>query len=53
MNQFMPMWYLEYITKDNQKVGIQISARTSLDARMFAERLPNYARIFSHPQKIS
>lgn len=52
MDPFMKMWYVEYITKDNQRIGMQISARTSLDAKMFAEKLPNYARMFNYPQQV-
>lgn len=40
----MPRWYVEYYTKDNRRVGITISAWTALDARAYAEKMPDFAQ---------
>ena len=44
----MPTWYVEYWTKSNRKVGIQISAWSSLDPRAYAEKMPDYQQFYNY-----
>lgn len=45
----MKQWYVEYYTKDGRRVGMNISAWTSLDAKSYAEKLPDFDRMFNYP----
>ena len=49
----MKTYYVEYFTQAGKRVGIQISAYTALDAKFYAEKLPDYRSLANYPQEVS
>lgn len=48
----MKKYYVEYYTEDGRRVGIEISAYTALDAKFYAEKMPNYRSLANYPQEV-
>ena len=48
----MNEYYVEYYTKDWKKVGIRVSAYTSIDARAYAEKMPDFKQMANYPEKV-
>ena len=48
----MKRYYVEYYTKDGQKVGMEISAITPTEAVIYARHLPNFRSLVSYPIEI-
>ena len=48
----MDTYRIEYYTKDGRRIGIQISAYSSVDAQRYAEQMPNYDYMVSYPEKV-
>lgn len=49
----MKTYYVEYYTQSGKKVGMQISAYTALDAKFYAEKLPDFRSLANYPQEVS
>ena len=48
----MKMYYVSYWTQSGQKVGMNISAYSALDAKMYAEHLPDFKTLCNYPQVV-
>lgn len=48
----MNTYYVKYWTKDGRVVGMQISAYSALDAKLYAEKLPDFKTLSGYPQKV-
>ena len=45
-------YYVEYWNKQNQKVGMNISAYSALDAKIYAEKMPEFRTMANYPVKV-
>ena len=48
----LKQYQVEYWNKQNQKVGMTISAQSALDAKMYAEHLPEFKTLIKYPTEI-
>ena len=49
----MKMYYVSYWTQSGQKVGMNVSAYSALDAKMYAEHLPDFKTLCNYPQAVN
>lgn len=45
-------YFVSYWTTDGRKVGMQVSAYSALDAKQYAESLPQFKTLVQYPQPI-
>ena len=45
-------YFVSYWTLDGQKVGMQISAFNTTDAKVYAENMPNFGSLCDYPQEV-
>lgn len=48
----LKQFYVEYWTKEGRRVGTNISALSSLDAKFYAEKLPDFKSMANYPQLV-
>lgn len=48
----MKRYYVEYYTEAGKRVGLTISAYTALDAKFYAEKMPDFRSLANYPQEI-
>lgn len=45
-------YFVKYWTKSGQLTGMNISAYSGLDARSYAEKLPDFGTLAQYPQEV-
>ena len=45
-------YYVEYWTTTGQRVGITISAQCGLDAKLYAEKMPDFRTLVNYPKEV-
>ena len=45
-------YFVSYWTTDGRKVGMQVSAYSALDAKQYAESLPQFKTLVQYPQPV-
>lgn len=48
----LKQYYVEFYNTSGQKVGMQISAYSALDAKMYAEKMPEFRTLSKYPQQV-
>lgn len=48
----LKQYYVEYWNQRGQKVGINISAQSALDAKIYAESLPEFKCMVNYPTAV-
>ena len=48
----LKQYYVEYWNTKNQKVGMTISAQSALDAKYYAEKMPEFKCMVNYPTAI-
>ena len=48
----LKQYYVEFWNTQNQRIGIQISAQSALDAKMYAEKLPDFQTLVRYPEPV-
>lgn len=48
----LKQYYVEFWNMNGQKVGLQISAYSALDAKMYAEKMPEFKALAKYPQAV-
>lgn len=48
----LKQYFVEFWNKQNQKVGIQLSAYSALDAKMYAEKMPEFRTLCNYPKLV-
>ena len=48
----MRQFKIEYWTTNGRRVGMTISAYSALDAKMYAESLPDFRNMANYPQPV-
>ncbi len=49
----LKQYFIKFWTKSGQMTGMTISAYNALDAKNYAEKLPDFATLAEYPQEIS
>ena len=49
----LKQYYVSYWTVSGQKVGMNVSAYSALDAKMYAEKLPDFKSMCNYPQAVN
>lgn len=52
VTKMLKQYYVEYWNQQGQKVGMTISAQSALDAKMYAERLPEFKCMVNYPTAV-
>lgn len=45
-------YYVTFWNNQNQKVGMTIHAQSALDAKFYAEKLPDFKTLIQYPQAV-
>lgn len=45
-------YFIKYWTKSGQVAGMNISAYSGLDAKIYAEQLPDFGTLMQYPQEV-
>lgn len=45
-------YFVTYWTTDGRRVGMQVSAQSALDAKIYAEGLPQFKTLIQYPQPV-
>ena len=48
----MKQFYFEFWNTNGQKIGMQVSAYTALDAKIYAEKMPEFKTLAKYPQAV-
>ena len=48
----LKQYYVTFWNNQNQKVGMNVYAQSALDAKIYAERLPEFKTLIQYPQAI-
>lgn len=49
----MKRYYVEYYTESGRKVGFEISAYTAIDAKLYAEKMPDFKCLANYPVEVN
>lgn len=48
----MKTYLVTYWTNSGRKAGMQVSAQSALDARIYAESLPDFKTLVNYPKEV-
>ena len=48
----MNQYYFEFWNASGQKIGMQISAYSAIDAKIYAEKMPEFKTLAKYPQLV-